>query len=617
MALSNYEEIVGNFGCPTLVLAGPGSGKTHLIADRVTRLLKNGTDKESITVLTYTTDANQNMIEKLTDPNGDFIIDYRELPRISTMHSLGLAIVQEDPHGVNLLKTNLEVQDDERVKRLIYRDAALILGLGEGVSEEARECKQRGDCKRDPQKETCRTCIEYWEIMSKCNRVDFDDQILLACEILESNPNVLKKYQAGAKHLLVDEYQDINAAQFRLIELLSRESRNGLFVVGDDAQSIYGFRGGDPKFILHFQEDFAGSQVATLSVSRRCHENIMDDAFAVLERYYGDWSGRPELEFLVDCGDKPYVYHCASEITEAKIVASIAKSAVRDNKDVLILAPKKEFFPLIIKQLLKRALYADCQVSFLPERLEIADRFLSWVEGPDNSFLTRLVVEDLINIGLAKVPGANKKKLKSQKSLRERIAEETTIAGLWESVGKNVSLFNVIQQVENPSATVGKIQEGLNALLGAYGERSRNPGEFAKQLAVVSGIWAEPVKLTDDISAVVKLLNSAKPVIKGTVQLRTMRKAKGLQARVVIIVGLENDIMPDPSSEIVEQARLFYVSMTRAQSELYLFHSYKRPRNISYGPDWTRKERSEFLDAIGRPSEWKRLASAKVSRSGA
>ncbi|MHC4346740.1 MAG: UvrD-helicase domain-containing protein, partial [Planctomycetota bacterium] len=277
MGLSDYGEIVESFGGPTLVLAGPGSGKTHLLADRVKRLLENRTDKESITVLTYTTDANQNMLEKLTDQNGRFKIPYTELPRISTMHSLGLTIVQEDPHAVKLLKSKLRVQEHEKIKRLIYRDAALMLGLPETASDEARECKQCGDCRKAAQAETCRTCEKYWEIMSKCNRIDFDDQILLACQILETNPEILRKYQGGAKHLLVDEYQDINAAQFRLIELLSRQSREGLFVVGDDAQSIYGFRGGDPKFILRFQEDFPGSKVATLGVSRRCHKNIMDD----------------------------------------------------------------------------------------------------------------------------------------------------------------------------------------------------------------------------------------------------------------------------------------------------------------------------------------------------
>lgn len=608
MTLKSYEDIVTNYDCPTLVLAGPGSGKTYLLADRVSRLLKDGTDKDLITVLTYTTDANQNMVEKLIDPNGDFKVPYKELPRIKTIHSLGLTIVQEEPHAVNLLKTDLQVQEDESIKRLIFRDAALILGFDEEISNEARECKQNGNCEKNAEKEMCRTCMKYWEIMSKCNRVDFDDQILFACQILESNPEILKKFQSRAKHLLVDEYQDINASQFRLIELLSRESRNGLFVVGDDAQSIYGFRGGDPKFILRFQQDFPGSEIGTLNVSRRCHKNIMDDAFAVLENYYTDWTGRPTLEYHVIGSDKPFIYYCPSEITEAKMVALIAKSAVQDKKDVLILAPKKQFFPLIIKELLQWGLYSDCQVSFLPKRFEIADRFLSWVKGPKNSFITRLIVEDLINIGFAKIPGANKKQLKSQKSLHKRITEETEIAKLWEFVDKSTDLFEVIQKIQTPNATLTMIRNGLNVLLKTYNKCDENPGEFAKQLSFVSGIWIDPLKLADDIETVVELLNPSKSVICGTVQLRTMRKAKGLQAKVVIIVGLENDIVPDPDSDIIEQARLFYVSMTRAQEKLYLFHSYKRPRNISYGPDFTKKQRSQFLDVIGRKSEWKQLA---------
>ncbi len=607
MALTTYEEIVNNFSTPTFVLAGPGTGKTYLLADRITRLLRNGVNKEKITVLTYTTDANQNMKETLTDQTGHFKLNFHELPNISTMHSLALTIVQEDPHSVNLLKTDLQVQGNEKIKRLIYRDAALILGLTEESSEEARECKQYGDCNQNPDRERCGICIKYWEIMSKCNRVDFDDQILFACKILEKSPTILKKYQLQAEHLLIDEYQDINTAQFRLIELLSRGKRKGLFVVGDDAQSIYAFRGGDPKFILRFQEDFLGSEIGKLNISRRCHENIMNDAFKVLEKYYTDWYGRPNIQFSVECGDQPYIYHVPSEITEARIVANIAKSAIQEKKDVLILAPKKGFFPLIIKELSKRCLYSDCQVSFLPKRIEIANRFLAWVEGPSNNFLTRLVIEDLINIGLAKVPGANKKKLKSEKSLYKRIEEETEIAKIWELVNKDSNFFNVVQQLEKANTTIVKIRDGLNSLLTAYSDHGEDPGEFAKQLSFVSGIWSDPLKLSQDICDVVRLLDSQIPVITGTVQLRTMRKAKGLQATVVIIVGLENDIIPDPdsNSDVVEQARLFYVSMTRAKESLYLFHSYRRPRGISYGPEWSDKQRSEFLDVLGRKSEWK------------
>jgi superfamily I DNA/RNA helicase len=201
------------------------------------------------------------------------------------MHSLGFNILKDKPRDVKLRKKGLQVQYDEYVKQLMYRDAALILGYTEDDGKEARKCKQCGDCKEDPQENKCKICRKYWEIMSKCNYIDFDDQILFGCQVLENNPDILEKYQSGARHLLVDEYQDINAAQFKLIQLLSKESQNGLFVVGDDAQSIYGFRGGDPQFILNFGQDFPGAEIPSLAHSRRCQKKIMDEAIKFLEKY--------------------------------------------------------------------------------------------------------------------------------------------------------------------------------------------------------------------------------------------------------------------------------------------------------------------------------------------
>jgi DNA helicase-2/ATP-dependent DNA helicase PcrA len=208
MALNSYEEIVTNFVSPTLVLAGPGAGKTYLLADRIKRLLYNGTDKGIITVLTFGKDANQHMINELIKPSG-FNIPFTKLPHISTMHSLGFEILCEKPHDINLLKTNLKVQENENVKRLMYRDASLILDYTEDDSKEALKCKQYGDCKENLEERKCQICEQYWKIMSKCNYVDFDDLILFACRILEKNPTILKKYQFRAKHLLVDEYQDV------------------------------------------------------------------------------------------------------------------------------------------------------------------------------------------------------------------------------------------------------------------------------------------------------------------------------------------------------------------------------------------------------------------------
>lgn len=607
MALDNYEEIVTNFASPTLVLAGPGAGKTHLLADRIKRLLDNDTDKGIITVLTFGKDANQHMINELTKPS-KFNIKFDKLPNISTMHSLGFEIVREKPHDINLLKTDLRVQTDENVKRLMYRDAALILDYTEDDSKEALECKQYGDCKENPEEKKCQICEQYWKIMSKCNYVDFDDLILFACRILEKNPTILKKYQFRAKHLLVDEYQDINTAQFRLIELLSRKSRNGLFVVGDDAQSIYGFRGGNPKFILRFGEDFPGSEIPPLPYSRRCHDKIMQDAIKVLKKYYTDWTGEQKLEYKVPSGEEPQIWKLLSDKAEAKIVAVIARQFIQEKKSILILVPKKEFFPLITQELSRRGIVYSCPISFLPERVKTAKLFVDWITIPSDGFKTRLVVEELINKGIAKVPGARKNKKCNPETIKKRIIEETEIAKLWESVDKKNDLFLVIKNLKDPNKTLVKIRDGLLNLSDLFiNFKKEKCGEFIKQLAVVSSIWVNPSKLIEDINKITELLNPQGTTGLGWVQLNTMKKAKGLEADVVIMVGLENDIVPNPRSDTIEESRLFYVSMTRAKEKLYLFHSYKRPRGISYGQELINKERSKFIDVIGRESEWKRI----------
>jgi len=607
MGLNNYEEIVTNFASSTLVLAGPGAGKTHLLTDRIKRLLDKGTDKGIITVLTFGKDANQHMINELTKP-GDFNIPFKELPHISTMHSLGLEIICEKPRDVNLLKTELKVQENEDVKQLMYRDASLMLDYTEDDSKEALKCKQYGDCKKNPEEKKCQICEQYWEIMSKCNYVDFDDQILFACRILEKNPTILKKYQLRAKHLLVDEYQDINTAQFKLIELLSRESRNELFVVGDDAQSIYGFRGGNPKFILRFGEDFPGSEIPPLPYSRRCHDKIMQDAIKVLKKYYTDWTGEQELKYTVPSGEESQIWQLPSDKAEAIMVAVIARQFIQKKKSILILVPKKEFFPLITQELSKRGIVYSCPINFLPERVEIAKLFVDWAGIPSDSFKTRLVVEELINNGIAKVPGARKDKKCNPETIKKRIEEETEIAKLWEQVDKENDLFSVIKNLKDPNKTLMKIRDGLLKLSDLFiNFKKEKCGEFIKQLAVVSDIWVNPSKLMEDITKITELLNPQSNTGLGWVQLNTMKKAKGLEADIVIIVGLEDDIVPNPRGDLVEESRLFYVSMTRAKEKLYLFHSYKRPRGISYGQELTNKKRSKFLDVIGRESEWKRI----------
>ena len=603
-----YEEIVTNTKTPTLVLAGPGAGKTYLLADRVKRLLETGTDKDTLRVLAFGKDAAQEMYSRLVDSKG-FGLPADALPPITTIHSLGFEIVAKHPRRFGLRKTDLKVQEDDDVKRLLFRDAALSIGLPTATASEARNCKEVGDCTEDTTRPQCMVCRKYWEIMAKCNRVDFDDQVLFACRALEGDPSLLAEYRSQCRHLLVDEYQDINAAQFRLLKLLAEESVNGLFVVGDDAQSIYGFRGASPKYILEFGQNYPSAQSPPLAHSRRCHECTMSDAVRVLSTYYKEWTGPFSLNYHAESGEAPSLWQLPSGIAEAKMVARIARRFLSEKKTVLILAPKKDFFPGLSRRLREAHVPHDCPVNLLSSssnnRLAAAEAFLRWVKNPVDNFLARVAIEECINRGIAKVPGAAKGGRCKPETIVFREKVEAEIGRLWDAVDRGTDLLTALRAVAGKSLAMSKVLSVLDALLDAFKADAQDSGTSARVLAQEAGIWPSPDSIADDLIGVMSVLNSTQPTGPRHAQLMTMRKAKGLEADVVIMVGLEDDIMPGGNcSDIAEAARLFYVSMTRAKHKLFLFHSFSRPRNISYGDDLTHKKRSRFLDAIGRKSEY-------------
>jgi len=538
-----------------------------------------------------------------------FNIPYSNLPKISTLHALGFEIVKLKPNLFGLRKGNLDVQGNDKVKELLYRDASLINGFEEKVGKESKKCKEYGDCKIEREADKCLICEKYWGIMAKCNRIDFDDQIIFANRLLEKDDVILKEYQKKAKFLLVDEYQDINAAQFKMIELLSRRNRNGLFAVGDDAQSIYGFRGADPNFILKFDDHFPEAITPPLQHSWRCHENTMDAAIKVLSNYYKKWTGPHELKFHVKNGEPPEVFQLSYEGKEAEFVANKSRMAVKEKKRVLILVPKKEFFPKISDTLNKYGIPHQCPINLLSkdanERFNVIWNILKWIRNPNDNFLTRLVLEDFINHGIVRVPGAKKSNRCKPETIARRIKVEQEVAQLWESVDRTHNLFSVLSSKDKENDIISKVYNCLEALLESFHNyKEQDLGSFSKLLSEASGVWSKPDKLAKDLLSISNLLERKQPLGFGSVQMMTMRKAKGLEADVVIIAGLEEDIFPNPIADLEEEARLFYVSMTRAIEKLYLLHSYRRPRNISFGPNITGKKRSCFLDTLGLESRY-------------
>ena len=159
----------------------------------------------------------------------------------------------------------------------------------------------------------------------------------------------------------------------------------------------------------------------------------------------------------------------------------------------------------------------------------------------------------------------------------------------------------------NSSKTVSNIYGALKLLYSLNKKyNDKDKVDFLKHLSYISGIWCKPKKLMEDIFEVDKLLEIKNFCVQKNLKITSMRKAKGLTRDVVIVLGLEDDIIPNPRGNLVEEARLFYVSMTRAREKLYLIHSYQRRRGVSFGEEITDKKRSRFLDILNRKSEWKR-----------
>lgn len=252
---------------PLLFLAGPGTGKTYRLAKRIKYLVETkGVPPEEITVITFTAAAARNMRQRISDAEKpELFLPFKQQPKcIRTMHSLGYGILKEDPNSPGFKEA--AVLDSLAVQTILMEDAAQLGGYMRGDAPLAGDCRRCGNCTPcDCAK--CKICEQYRNILQACRAIDYDDQILMACKVLRQNPDLLARYRQSCRHLLIDEYQDINAAQFELIKMLCEGQEEGLFVVGDDDQSIYSWRGGSPEFIRRFQRDFGGKGARRTAVS--------------------------------------------------------------------------------------------------------------------------------------------------------------------------------------------------------------------------------------------------------------------------------------------------------------------------------------------------------------
>lgn len=560
---------------PVLLLAGPGTGKTQKLAERIKWLIEErGVGPENVTVITFTRPAAREMRERISDPSKNklYVPPDKQPKMIRTMHSLGHAIITKNDKETQL-NDKLQVVWSDSLRNILVGDAAQLSGFTREDGKETADCRQFGDCKPSNEPK-CKICESYKHILDRCSAIDHDEQILRACKLLKNDEQLLNKYRSYCQHLLVDEYQDINAGQFELIQLLSERQREGLFVVGDDDQSIYSWRGGSPKYIRSFPKD----QRKTLTVSHRCPRHILEGAMSVVKRYDSERLQKEDFEYEKGDGKQIKIHSVPSDKKEAEVVKSIVEEAIKQSKDVLILFPYKSFFEDIAKELRKSRIQYDAQAIIPGEGLPLISVVSRWLANNSDSLSFRECLQAVTRNPDFDIPSEQAKKTETRAKREDALLK---ISNLWKNViEKKVDSFWESLKIEKEN------DELYSKLFFAFEHLQihnlqQEPAGLAAEIVKTLVPWKKSQSFLDEVDLWVQTVKRADSTGQGSsVQLMTLPSAKGLGANIVCIVGVEEGTMPKKRKgkviNIAEESRKFLVALTRASEEVHVFHARKR-----------------------------------------
>lgn len=595
---NELDEIV-RLEKPILVSAGPGMGKTYTLAYKLKYLVETKRiDPGTITVITFTNEAAINMRRRISNKKlGETYIEPELQPtNICTMHKLGHRIIRDNLSKVNLQKA-VKVMSSSYLRKILIKDCAQIIGAKRKDAADTITCRQMGKC-IETNSVKCKICAEYENLLRRFNFVDHDDQILLACDILSDNSDILRQEQQKTEYLLVDEYQDINYAQWELIKSLSQGNEKNLFVVGDPYQSIYGFRGGSPEFIKNFVADYApNAEMMRLRKSFRCPENIFKGSFYMVHKYNGG-----DHDFIKDVmfdekSDAVINFHTfRHQNLEADFIARETQK-IGPSYDVLILIPALDFAKPIKRALRKKYVDFFCDYDVERTELYILSILLEWLKETGNNFAFRILLDEIINRKLTDIPCEQAEIVGKDETRQRRENALKQISDFWRHIEKRKTLYLKLKTLHGRKP----FEKLLDIVIGLRRnwESEEDVVSFLSTTADTLKLWVNKAKFSDELGSFIKEIKNIVTVGGGpNVRIMTMKKAKGLEADYVFMVGLENNLLPRKKASKAdkeEDSRLLYVSMTRAKKELYLLHSEIRDRDITKVKI---EGRSEFVDAI-------------------
>lgn len=621
------QQAVQHTEGPLLILAGAGSGKTKVLTVRIAHLLAQGVNPYEILAITFTNKAAKEMKSRVEGLVGDVA----NRIWLSTFHSFCAKFLRFEIDSFLGYNSNFTIYDTSDSQAVIkaalkalnlddkyYPVGAMIAAISDAKNKLLFASDFRKQA-RDFYQQKVADVYEYYEReLRKNNALDFDDLLLVAVKLLQSNATVLDKYSHRFRYVMIDEYQDTNHAQYLLAKLLASHWKN-IAVVGDADQSIYAWRGADIQNILDFEKDYPNCTSIKLEQNYRSTKIILDAANAVIDNN----EGRPEKNLWTDKIEGAKIQHftAQSEHEEAAFIGdTIAKKHdIHDVPygDMSILYRTNAQSRVLEEALIKRALpYTMVGGTKFYDRKEIKDvlAYLRVLYNPfDDLSLLRIINVPKRSIGATTVA-------KLQDYAREKgtsLFMTLTQLHLIDSIkGKTkekleefgILIFTLVSEMEDK--TVLDILESILDRTGylAQLEESTDPQDQARaenigELLSVAKDFQDtnPSGTVEDFLEQVALVNDVDSFEQeeAKVTLMTLHAAKGLEFPIVFLCGLEEGLFPHSRTlmnpeEIEEERRLAYVGITRAEKELYISNATTRTvfgRTSSYLP-------SRFIDEI-------------------
>ena len=593
---------------PLLILAGAGSGKTKTLTHRIAYLLASRRATPfDILAVTFTNKAAGEMRARVAKLLGNDPGNRGFMPFMGTFHSICVRILRRDGEAIGI-PSNFVIWDEadrlaavkQAAKSLNIDDkkypARLLASLISSAKNEMVGPSEFAQTAASPAgKVAAKAFVAYEDLLKENNALDFDDLIGRTVKLLKSQKDIRQKRQAGVRYVMIDEYQDTNAAQYQLVKLLTGPHKN-IAVVGDDWQSIYSWRGADYHNILNFENDFSGCAVIKLEQNYRSTKNILDAAHNVISQNKS--RSNKKLWTAAGSGSPVQILQVGSERQEAEaIVRRVRASAdikARKYRDYAVLyrtnAQSRPIEEIFVRYGIPYRIVGG--VRFY-ERKEVKDimAYLRLIYQPQDSVsFERVVNVPTRGLGAKSLLSFHQWRVKngySQLEALKRInengnltpkaragfanlaaiitdfhaqADELTPARLIESLIRRLDYLHYLQDgTPQGEARVENVKE-LLSVASQYQDTGLNG--FLEEVALVSDI--DQADLNSD-----------------AVILMTLHSAKGLEFPVVFITGLEENVLPHSralydASEMEEERRLMYVGMTRAREELYLIYAISR-----------------------------------------